>query len=144
MINKAILDLVRNAVWLLDAVHTITAVDWCTCIWRIANILEIFLCRWKWKWKWRGCREEEKKKKKHKKYSKKKSRKSHHKKKMLGPWRVLVVSFISTALMLPLVDQILRFIRMVSAPWTGFTHPNTLHWYAQALHHMLRTGPNGY
>ena len=62
MINKAILDLIRNAVWLLDAVHTLIAVGWCLRIRRIVNILEILLCRWKWKWKgqqWGGEKEKE-------------------------------------------------------------------------------------
>ena len=42
--------------------NTIIAVGWCTCIWRIVNSLEIFLCRWKWKWRgqqWGGEKEKE-------------------------------------------------------------------------------------
>ena len=62
MINKAILNVIRSVVWLLDAVHTIITGGWRTCIWRIVNILEILLCRWKWKWRrqqWGGEKEKE-------------------------------------------------------------------------------------
>ena len=61
MINKTMLDLIRNAVWLLDAAHTIIAVGCCTYIWRIVNILEIFLCRWSESGQqWGGEKEKEK------------------------------------------------------------------------------------
>ena len=79
MMNKAILDLVRIAVWLLDAVHTIIAVGW-------VYVYEELLTFWKYycvgeSESEENSSEEEKKKKKHKKSSKKKSRKSRHKKK---------------------------------------------------------------
>ena len=65
MINKAMLDLVRNAVWLLDAVHTIIAVGW-------VYVYEELLTFWKYycvgeSESEKDSSEEEKKKKKHKK-----------------------------------------------------------------------------
>ena len=53
---------------------------------------------------------------------------------------------ISIVLVLPLVDQlhVLKFIGMVGAMGKRFTQYNTLYWYAQAFHHMLRTESNGY
>ena len=65
MIDKAMLDLVRNAVWLLDAVHTIIAVGW-------VYVYEELLTFWKYycvgeSESEKDSSEEEKKKKKHKK-----------------------------------------------------------------------------
>ena len=65
MINKAILDLIRNAVWLLDAVHTIIAVGW-------VYVYEELLTFWEYYCVGESESEEdssekEKKKKKHKK-----------------------------------------------------------------------------
>ena len=65
MMNKAILDLIRNAVWLLDAVHTIIAVGW-------VYVYEELLTFWEYycvgeSESEKDSSEEEKKKKKHKK-----------------------------------------------------------------------------
>ena len=67
MISKAILDLVRNAVWLLDAVHSIIAVGW-------VYVYEELLTFWKYlcvgeseSEKNSSEEEKKKKKKKHKK-----------------------------------------------------------------------------
>ena len=104
--------------------------------------MEILLCRWKWKWRgrqWEGEKEKETQEIEVKRNQEKVAIKRKGK-----DFEDSCCELHSTALIIPLVDQILRFNEMVGVSWARFTHPNTLHWSAQALHHTLRTGSNGY